>query len=88
MHGGVATPIEKAEVFTPRLLKLFGKGSNLREFSSDGCEFNPDGLAGIAEPTQENFVKRINQLYERGATLARIGENARGWLSWVRSGLD
>jgi retron-type reverse transcriptase len=63
-------------------------GSTNRGFSFLGYEFNADGLTGIAEPTSARFVERIRQLYEQGASVARIGDYIRRWLIWVRSGLD
>ncbi len=62
-------------------------GRTRRGFCFLGYEFHACGLAGIAEPTRQNFVSRITQLYEQGASQERIGDYVRRWWIWVRSGL-
>ena len=59
-----------------------------RGFSFLGYEFNATGLTGVALQTRTRFIERVNQLYERGATVSRIGEYVRRWIVWLRSGLD
>ncbi len=56
-------------------------------FSFLGYQINKAGLTGVAPPTRERFVERVNQLYEQGADGGRIGDYVRRWLVWVRSGL-
>ena len=62
-------------------------GKTSRGFSFLGYEFTRDGLVGIARPTRQKFNERVRQLYEQGASVARIGEYVRRWLIWVTSGL-
>ncbi len=38
--------------------------------------------------TVERMVERVSRLYEQGATASRIGEYARRWWRWVRSGVS
>ena len=40
----------------------------------------------IAPKTLANFLDRIAQLYEQGATVRRIGKYVRNWWRWVRAG--
>ena len=42
----------------------------------------------IAPKTLANFLERITQLYEQGATVRRIGQYVRNWLRWVRAGVE
>ena len=44
-----------------------------RGFSFLGYEFNATGLTGVALQTRTRFIERVNQLYERGAMVSRIG---------------
>jgi len=46
----------------------------------------PKGLS-IAPKTLANFLERITQLYEQGATVKRIGQYVRNWWRWVRAGV-
>ena len=52
-----------------------------------GYSFEPKGLS-IAPKTLANFLERITQLYEQGATVRRIGKYVRNWWGWVRAGVD
>ena len=54
--------------------------------SSVGNSFEPKGLS-IAPKTLANFLERITQLYEQGATVRRIGQYVRNWWRWVRAGV-
>jgi hypothetical protein len=47
---------------------------------------HPKGLS-IAPKTLANFLERITQLYEQGATVRRIGQYVRNWWRWVRAGV-
>ena len=55
-----------------------------------GYHFGPEGLA-IAEKTLDNFVERVNRLYEQGPGepfgSTRLGEYAKRWVRWAYSGL-
>ena len=52
-----------------------------------GYDFNATGLVGVAPTTYERFVKRVNRLYEQGASARCIGDYIRRWMVWVVSGL-
>ena len=52
-----------------------------------GYSFEPKGLS-IAPKTLANFLERITQLYEQGATVRRIGQYVRNWWRWVRAGVE
>ncbi len=45
------------------------------------------GLLTVAAATVQKFVDRATRLYEQGADVFRIGEYARRWMKWVRSGV-
>jgi len=62
-------------------------GRTERGFAFLGYQMNAAGLTGVAPPTMERFVERINRLYEQGAGVYRIGEYVRRWWIWVKSGL-
>ncbi|MCH7686654.1 MAG: group II intron reverse transcriptase domain-containing protein [Planctomycetes bacterium] len=62
-------------------------GKTERGFSFLGYQINSAGLVGVAPPTVERFVERVNRLYEQGASLRCIGEYVRRWMVWVLSGL-
>jgi len=57
-----------------------------RGFDFLGYHFRPDGLS-VAEKTRQNFVSRVNQLYEQQAIPTRIDGYVRRWTRWVNSGL-
>ncbi len=63
-------------------------GRTGRGFAFLGYQMNAAGLTGVAPPTMERFVERVNRLYEQGAGAYRIGEYVRRWLVWVKSGLQ
>ena len=62
-------------------------GRTERGFAFLGYQMNAAGLVGVAPPTIERFVERINRLYEQDAGVYRIGEYVRRWWIWVKSGL-
>lgn len=62
-------------------------GKTSRGLSFLGYAYNEHGLVGIARPTRQKFNERLRQLYEQGASFARIGDYIRRWLIWVKSGL-
>jgi len=53
-------------------------GHTGRGFAFLGYQMNAAGLTGVAPPTIERFVERINRLYEQRA-LACLGEYVRRW---------
>ncbi len=59
-----------------------------RGFVFLGYEMNAAGLTGVARPTRERFVERVNRLDEQGASLRCIGEYVQRWCQWAVSGLD
>ena len=59
---------------------IFTKGRYCR------ISFEPKGLS-IAPKTLANFLERMTQLYEQGATVRRIGQYVRNWWRWVRAGV-
>jgi len=63
-------------------------GNTERGFSFLGYQINSAGLVGVAPPTVERFVERVNRLYEQGADAIRIDEYVRRWWKWVRGGID
>jgi len=58
-----------------------------RGFRFLGYDFNATGLVGVAPTTYERFVKRVNRLYEQGASARCIGDYVRRWYRWLVSGL-
>jgi len=58
-----------------------------RGFDFLGYRFTSAGLVGVARQSVERFVERVNWLYEQGADTERIGEYARHWLKWAKSGV-
>jgi len=56
-------------------------GRIAKGFDFLGYSFEPKGLS-IAPKTLANFLDRIAQLYEQGATVKRIGKYVRNWLRW------
>jgi hypothetical protein len=42
----------------------------------------------VVPKTLANFLDRMTQLYEQGATIRRIGQYVRNWWRWVRAGVD
>lgn len=63
-------------------------GQTAREFTFLGYRINAAGLIGVALPTVERFVERVNRLYEQGASARCIGDYVRRWMVWVVSGLN
>ena len=61
-------------------------GRIAKGFDFLGYCFEPKGLS-IAPKTLANFLERITQLYEQGATVRRIGQYVRNWWRWVRAGV-
>ncbi|MCP4107624.1 MAG: reverse transcriptase [Desulfobacteraceae bacterium] len=59
-----------------------------RGFDFLGYQFSSCGLVGVAVKTVERFAERVSRLYEQGADSERIGEYARRWVRWVRSGIE
>ncbi len=57
-----------------------------RGFDFLGYRFSPSGL-GVARPTVQRFVERVNRLYEQGADSLRIGQYVRRWCRWLVAGL-
>jgi hypothetical protein len=53
-----------------------------------GHRFNHRGLVGLAKKTVLNFIGRVSQLYEQGASSRRIADYVRRWIIWCRSGLQ
>ena len=41
----------------------------------------------VVPKTLANFLDRVTQLYEQGATVRRIGQYVRNWYRWVRAGI-
>jgi hypothetical protein len=62
-------------------------GRIAKGFDFLGYSFEPKGLS-IAPQTLANFLERITQLYEQGATVRRIGQYVRNWWRWVRAGVN
>ena len=62
-------------------------GRTERGFCFLGYQIKSAGLVGVAPPTVERFVERVNRLYEQGASLRCIGDYIRRWMVWVVSGL-
>ena len=62
-------------------------GKTERGFSFLGYQMNSARLVGVAPPTVERFVERVNRLYEQGASQRCIGQYVRRWMGWVVSGL-
>ena len=62
-------------------------GRIAKGFDFLGYSFEPKGLS-ITPKTLANFLDRIAQLYEQGATVKRIGKYVRNWLRWVRAGVE
>ncbi len=62
-------------------------GRICRGFDFLGYRLAAAGIVGVAKATAENCVERMNQLYEQGADIVRIGDYVRRWWQWVRSGL-
>jgi len=62
-------------------------GRTGRGFAFLGYQMNAAGLTGVAPPTIQRFVERINRLDEQDAGADGIGEYVRRWLVWVKSGL-
>jgi hypothetical protein len=58
-----------------------------RGFDFLGYRICSTGLIGLAEPSVQQTVDRINQLYEQGADAIRIGQYIRRWWAWVRGGI-
>jgi hypothetical protein len=58
-----------------------------RGFHFLGYDFDATGLVGVAPTTYERFVKRVNRLYEQGASARCIGDYVRRWYRWLVSGL-
>ena len=52
-----------------------------------GYDFNTTGLVGVAPTTYERFDKRVNRLYEQGASARCIGDYVRRWYRWLVSEL-
>ena len=63
-----------------------GSRSCAKGFDFLGYSFEPKGLS-IAPKTLANFLERITQLYEQGATVRRIGQYVRNWWRWVSAGV-
>ena len=67
------------------MFPLLTIGARIAEgFDFLGYSFEPKGLS-IAPQTLANFLDRITQLYEQGATVRRIGQYVRNW--WQDRGL-
>ncbi|MDG2131773.1 MAG: hypothetical protein P8K08_27515 [Fuerstiella sp.] len=58
-----------------------------RGFDFLGYHFRPEGLS-VAEKTRQNFVSRVNELYEQQAIPTQIDGYVRRWTRWVNSGLE
>jgi retron-type reverse transcriptase len=56
-----------------------------RGFRFLGYDFDATGLVGVAPTTYERFVKRVNRLYEQGASARRIGDYVRRWYAALAS---
>ena len=72
--------------FQPHPDKTF-IGRTERGFCFLGYQIKSARLVGVAPPTVERFVERVNRLYEQGASLRCIGDYIRRWMVWVVSGL-
>jgi len=63
-------------------------GRVARGFDFLGYKIASAGLISVARRTLEKFALRRSQLYEQGASDARIGQYVRRWCSWINRGLD
>jgi len=57
----------------------------MRGFDYLGYFINPH-MVCVAEKTVRIFTKHIDQLYEQGADLSRIGQYVKKWVQWMKSG--
>jgi hypothetical protein len=58
-----------------------------RGFDFLGYRLSAAGVVGVAWPSVQTCVERINRLYEQGADAVRIGQYVRRWWTWARSGI-
>ncbi len=58
-----------------------------RGFDFLGYRLSAAGVVGVAWPSVQSCVERINRLYEQGACALRIGQYVRRWWTWARSGI-
>ena len=61
--------------------------TSLQRLDLRATQITDTGLIGVAPPTVDRFVARVNRLYEQGASLQCIGQYVRRWCKWVVSGL-
>ena len=62
-------------------------GRIAKGFDFLGYSFEPRGLS-LAPKTLANFLERMTQLYEQGATVKRIGQYVRNLWRWVNTGVE
>jgi len=61
-------------------------GRIARGFEFLGYRFDSTGV-GVAQKTVDRMKAKVTQLYERGASVGRIGDYLRRWVGWVKGGL-
>ncbi|NER20772.1 MAG: hypothetical protein F6J96_08675 [Symploca sp. SIO1C2] len=61
-------------------------GRIARGFEFQGYWFHTTGV-GVAQKTVDRMMAKVTQLYERGASIGRIGDYLRRWVGWVKGGL-
>ncbi|NEQ65754.1 MAG: reverse transcriptase [Symploca sp. SIO2D2] len=61
-------------------------GRIARGFEFLGYWFDTTGV-GVAQKTVDRMMAKVTQLYERGASVGRIGDYLRRWVGWVKGGL-